>query len=163
MTTRYTLPGVDNRTRETWNHIKPYEAPPQPIETSTDSKTMVPVEDAPHPTTIADAVPVRVVEFAREPDRYRDVRFYQQTIEPAKSLALGSNRARQRMSFVNMDAALNVYIGHEATVNSRTGYPLRPTDPPMETNTQRPLWLYNADTAQSIVVGIMEEFVTELA
>lgn len=159
--TKYQLPGVDNRTRQTWNHIKPYEAPPLPLELPAEDSDFE-VEDIPTPVTVEDAVPVRVVEFVREPDRYRDARMFQMDIRPLNGLAIPTRRQRQRLVLVNTHASALVYIGHEPTVTERTGFPLRPADPPLDLNAQRSYYLYNADAVETVIVGVMEEFITEL-
>lgn len=163
MSTRYSIPVGEDRERSSWNHIKPYESPMIPLEIPTDDDTMVPVEEVPEPVTLAEAVPVRVVEFVREPDRFRDARMFQIAVGPGSTVALPRRSQRRRVTLVNMDTALNVYLGHDRGVNGSNGFPLRPTDQPRSMDTQRSYYLHNADLTTAIVVGVIDEFVTELS
>lgn len=163
--TRYQLPGVDNH-KESWDYIRAYDAPAEPMEIPTDDDVIVPVEKTQPAATLAEAVPVRVVEFAREPDRFKDARIYQLSIAGGQQpVALGLRRERTRITF-RVNSAVDtdvVYLGTGADVNANNGYPLtggRAT-PPVEMTTQRALYLYNPGVA-ALNVSVIEEFVTEL-
>lgn len=163
---KYQLPGVDNRARETWAHVRGYEAPPEPsVVTLPDDETVVPTEPI-ESATLDTVVDVRVVEFAREPDRYRDCRIYKLTVAPGDVVAVSRRRERTAVQF-RLDSSTatdTVYLGHDPTVGVSTGFPLRGgnTTQPTMVKTQRPLYLFNPDTVNTYDVAVIEEFITEL-
>lgn len=165
MKTRYQLPGVDNRQRETWNHLRAYEAPVQPLEIPTDDDSTVEVEEAPEPVPITEAVPVRIMNFAKEPDRFRDFRAFQLTIAPGSVVALARRHQRTRIT-LRVESAANtdiVYIGHEPTVTEQTGYPLYGGDRGQQITAQSSVYVTVASGAAApLDVAVIEEFITEL-
>lgn len=157
---RYQLPGRDNAERESWNHIKPYEAPVM-VPTPTDDDSFVDIEPVEPAVTITEAVPVRVVEFAREPDRLRRFTTTQFTVGPGQTIPLPLARDRIRVTLSNMDTANTVYIGHTSSVNASTGFPLGfGKAQPIEAHNS--IYIHNGHDTDSIVVGVLTEYVTEL-
>lgn len=163
---RYQLPGVDNRTRETWEYTRAYEMPPEPnVSTPTDDDTMVPVEEVPPSATVDNTVDVRVVNFAREPDRFRDARIYKLAVPAGVRVSIARRRERTQLT-LRVDSANAtdvVYIGHEKGTTDKTGYPLYggTTYPHVIMHAQRGWELYNPGV-DDLTVAIIDEFITEL-
>lgn len=167
--TRYQRPGPDAGQLLTESD---YEAPDEPsvpdvLETTAEdtlerSETAVPeVLPEPHHVNLSEAVPVRVVNFTRELDRVTGFTARQYTIAALGSVTIPGRRNRTRLVLSNSDGTLSVYFGHEDIRNAGVGYPLLPGKE-VEQFHQGTIYVHNADDTDSVIIGVHEEYVTEL-
>jgi hypothetical protein len=165
--TKYQRPGVDSGNLPT---EKGYERPDTPsVQDILDrSDKPAPREAAPEVlppspgTGLGDAVPVRVVNFARELDRITRTRFYSYAIAPRKAVLVPGQRNRLRAivrTVEPVDPAAMVELRNDKGV---TGFVLVVGQPDLEVMSMGSFWLYNPDDTDTITVSIMEEYVTEL-
>lgn len=163
---RYDRPGPDSGNLL---NVPKYQAPEEPsvpdvLETteSAETRPRPPLEPEylPEPAPV-NPVPVHVVNYTRDLVQLTRATFYNYAVEPQKVMTIPGRRNRLRMTLRSTTADAVLYLSHSAGAGVN-GFPLVTGQPDVELQNQGTVYVYNDHDTDTFIVGVVEEYVTEL-